>query len=180
MKKVMYLIACFAILSLVTFSCQENEEPVQELEVGLAFVDNSGKLILISTGNFSSSTKSPFTIIANDPWSAIEQRTIRSVNTQAEMVQLWGEIHTNTNPLPSMPSVNFNSEMAIFVFSGTRGTTGYQLNLEEVWDDDGKVVIGIKETVPAPDQVTAPALTNPYIGISTIKSDKPLQVKFLN
>jgi hypothetical protein len=178
MKNVMNLIACFTVLALVTFSCQENEEPLQEL--GLAFTDNSGMIIPISNANFSSAIKSPFTVIVSNPWSAIEQRTIRIVKNEDEMAKLWAEIHTNQSPQPSMPSINFNSEMAIFVFSGARSTTGYSLNLEQVWEEDGKVVFGIKETVPSPNSVTGTAMTNPYIGISMIKSDKPLQVKFLN
>jgi len=178
MKQLIYLLFCFTFLATLTYSCQEVEGPNEELELSLAFSDQSGQPIPITAGNFPSATKASFAEFVNDNSSSIKKRTIRIVRTEAEMAQLWAEMYSHYSHPPQMPGLNFNSDMAIFIFSGSRPSTGYKLHLEEVWEQDDKFVLGIRETIPQNSVLTV--ITNPFIGISTIKTNKPLHVKFLN
>lgn len=171
-------VACIAAL-LIVISCQENEAPEEAFELGRPFLTIQGTPLPIATENFPDSRKTSFTVVAENSFSPVETRSFIVVANQQELNQIWSEIHVHTHPVPSAPEVDFSTEMAIFIFSGQKTSLGYSLDVEQVWKEDGKLVVGIRESMPGPNDIVAAVMTNPYIGIKLEKSDLPVWVKFI-
>ena len=139
-----------------------SEDPVLEQEPtppsSEAFVDQELPLETISKGYYSGHEE--------------EKNYILKDNT--EWTNLWSIVHSNRSPEPELPSINFNSEIVIAVFQGTRSTGGYSIEVTKIIEKESTVAVFIKKTEPSPGGVTTQALTSPYHIIKTKKVDKEI------
>ena len=80
------------------------------------------------------------------------------VRTRAEWAALW-KTHDYDHPAPA---IDFNRDMALAVFMGSRPTGGYTTEIVSVDAHDGKIAVGYRETAPAPGTITVQVLTSPF------------------
>lgn len=176
MKKLNVLF--FLIISLIfSISCQENEAPMEDLDQERAFMDASGKLLPVVRTTSPSSREVSFNLIANGSASPVEKRFFTIANNEQELANIWNQMHSHYSEPPAIPEVNFAQEMAIFIFSGPKSSGGYGMEVVSIWEDDKNLVFGIKETKPG--DVATMALTNPYIGLTTLRKNLAISVKFI-
>ena len=71
---------------------------------------------------------------------------------------LWGE-HAGGRPLPA---VDFDREMVAGVFSGTKPTAGFSVEIVGYRETGADVVVYFRETGPRPGAITAQVLSSPY------------------
>jgi hypothetical protein len=90
--------------------------------------------------------------------SNIESARQVVVRTAAEWTALW-KTHNFDKPAPH---VDFDSEMVVGVFMGSRPTAGYSVMITSVSERDGALVVGYSERSPRPGAMTAQVLTFPY------------------
>ena len=90
--------------------------------------------------------------------SAIDVRREAIVRTLPDWAALWKQ-HTPDRPVPP---VDFDREMVVAVFAGSRPTAGYSVEVTSVEERDGAVVVSYRELAPSRDAVTAQMLTSPY------------------
>jgi len=166
------------IISMIFLSsCQESEAPMEDLEQERAFMDASGKPITVVKATSASSREVGFNFIASGSSSPVEKRFVTIANNDQELGVIWNQIHSHFSEAPALPKVNFEQEMAIFIFSGPKTTGGYGMEVVNLWEDDKNLIFGIKETKPG--DVTTMALTNPYIGLTTQRKSLTISVKFI-
>jgi hypothetical protein len=101
---------------------------------------------------------STFRTIERGSQSSIDSARQVVVRTPAEWAALWH----NHNYDKASPPVDFNREMVIGVFMGSRPTGGYSIQIVSVAERDGKLVVGYRETRPKPGAMTVQILTFPY------------------
>jgi len=86
---------------------------------------------------------------------AARQVVIRSA---AEWTAFW-RTHNFDKPAPQ---VDFDKEMVVGVFMGSRPTGGYSVTITGITERDGSLVVTYGETSPRPGAMTAQVLTFPY------------------
>ena len=97
------------------------------------------------------------------------------VRTADEWTKLWTQ-HAGERP---RPSVDFNKEMVIAIFMGSRPSAAFTIEITGVEEQAGMLVVSYKETRPAPDRVAAQILTSPFhivavpkVGATEVKFEK--------
>lgn len=104
------------------------------------------------------STPPPVRTVGKGPSSAIDEPRQVAVRSAAEWAALWKQ---NDADAP-LPPVDFSREMVVGVFSGTRPTAGYGVEIIRVVGGSGRLVVEYIETTPSRDTITAQILTAPY------------------
>ncbi|HEX7140204.1 MAG TPA: protease complex subunit PrcB family protein [Vicinamibacterales bacterium] len=80
------------------------------------------------------------------------------IRSAAEWTTFW-RTHNFDKPAPH---VDFDKEMVVGVFMGSRQTGGYSVTITSVAERDGSLVVTYSESSPRPGAMTAQVLTFPY------------------
>jgi hypothetical protein len=80
------------------------------------------------------------------------------VRSTSEWTTLW-QVHA---PDRKPPAVDFAQEMVVGVFVGTRPTAGFGVEIQNVREEKGALIVQYRETRPAANAMTAQVLTMPY------------------
>jgi hypothetical protein len=99
-----------------------------------------------------------FTTVARG--DASEQQTARQVTirTAAEWKALWKE-HA---PTEKMPAVDFNKDMVVGIFLGTKPSAGHEVEIVGVRTEEKDLVVEYVQKQPGRGTVAAQILTEPY------------------
>lgn len=87
-------------------------------------------------------------------------------------------IHQGEMPAPITPEVDFENEMVIAVSPGPKMSGGYDVEIIDINEIEGKLLVLITLKEPGPDESVTEALTQPHHIISTSKSDEPVEFKW--
>ena len=100
-----------------------------------------------------------------------ETPSFQLITSQADLVSAWTRAYGTRLALPPLPDVNFPQETVLAVFSDTKPTGGYALEVQDVTLDDNDLYIDLNETEPAPGTITTQALTTPWILVRVLRGD---------
>lgn len=117
-----------------------------------------------------------FTVMQRGSYSGIEQALTKAVHNQTEWQKLWDD-HTSTSSGQALPAVDFNKEMVIAIYSGTKATGGHSVSVVKVEDTGKNIVVTYRTTSPRPGGITTQALTQPFVMIKVPASAKPVVFK---
>jgi hypothetical protein len=92
------------------------------------------------------------------PMSAIDTARQVTVRTPAEFTTLWKSHAADRK----MPDVDFNSNMVVGIFLGSRPTAGFGVEIVSAQPDGGALVVKYKETRPSRDAISAQVITTPF------------------
>jgi hypothetical protein len=90
--------------------------------------------------------------------STMDDKRQALVRTDAEWARLWTQ-HAGEK---TRPAVDFNKEMVLGLFMGTRPTAGFTTEIVSVREEAGALVVSYQETRPSRDSVAAQMLTSPF------------------
>jgi len=90
--------------------------------------------------------------------SQIDVARQAAVRSDAEWNMLWSQ-HAGDR---ARPAVDFNREMVLAVFVGTRPTAGFSVEIVGAREESGALVVSYRESRPPAGIVTAQVLTSPY------------------
>ena len=90
--------------------------------------------------------------------SQIDVARQAAVRSDAEWNMLWSQ-HAGDR---ARPAVDFNREMVLAVFLGTRPTAGFSVEIVGAREDSGALVVSYRESRPPAGIVTAQVLISPY------------------
>jgi hypothetical protein len=76
------------------------------------------------------------------------------------------------------PAVDFSTRQLLLVSPGPRSSTGYSVEVLSAREDDGKIVVRVRERTPRLDQKVEPHVTYPYRLIS-LPAEKNVYVDWL-
>lgn len=127
----------------------------------LSAVDGGQQPVTSWIGNDAGITKSQQVVIRNpEKWK-----------------NLWSQIHSNREPMPATPTIDFSNQMIIGYFLGQRTSGGYSVSIENVSETGEKIVVAISQTSPGPGSIVSQALTSPYAIQVIPRSDKQVLFK---
>jgi hypothetical protein len=81
-----------------------------------------------------------------------------TARTPEEWAAVW-KTHAPGRPLPE---VDFNREMVVGVFLGSRNSAGYAVEIVSAENQQGALVVRYRETSPGRGAITAQIITSPY------------------
>jgi hypothetical protein len=96
------------------------------------------------------------------------------VKDQKAWEDLWAIMNGRIRPQPELPKIDFDKQMVIGVFMGSRNSGGYSVKITGI-ESNGKLTVKVKETSPGRGMAGAAALTQPYHVVLVPKSDKPVE-----
>jgi hypothetical protein len=106
--------------------------------------------------------------------NTVERLVIRDAEAWAA---LWARLGTGLIPTPPLPSVDFATEMVLFVSQGTQSNGGYAIDIKAVVQSPGRLEILVQSLSPGNSCITTQALTDPTDALIVPRSD--LTVTFL-
>lgn len=106
-----------------------------------------------------------------------------AVTDQNAYITLW---NATFGPAPKdgratpPPEVDFKKEMVLAVFMGEQSTGGYAVEIKDVVEEKGKLVVTVLERSPGPDSIVTQAFTNPFFVAAVKRSTLPVQWKVVS
>ena len=111
------------------------------------------------------------TLASGNQAASADTPSFQLITTQADLVSAWNRAYGSRLTLPPLPEVNFPQETVLAVFSATKPTGGYGLEVQDVTLDGNDLYIDLLETEPAPDAITTQALTTPWLLVRVLRGD---------
>lgn len=121
--------------------------------------------------NVSAAASVPFQTVAKGTSSGFEDALTGVYRTAEDFAALWQTHGSNSYPAPDVPVVDFGTKMVAVVFTGTKMSGGYDVEVTSVdsQEEDGgnsRLVVNFATTDPPPGSVNTMALTQPYHMVS--------------
>jgi hypothetical protein len=100
----------------------------------------------------------PLRSLDKGPMSQIDSARQAVARSAGEWNTLWSQ-HAGEK---ARPAVDFNREIVLAVFLGTRPSAGYSVEIVGAREEGGALVVTYRESRPQPGAVAAQVLTSPY------------------
>lgn len=97
------------------------------------------------------------------------------VRDAADWRALWDEVVGARTPRPDPPAVDFGREMVIVAAMGQRGTGGFSISIDEVREENGDLVVVVRETTPGSGCFLTQALTAPVTAVRIRYREGPVR-----
>lgn len=107
-----------------------------------------------------------FSNVAKGFYGSREEKGNLVIHSEAEL--------TSNIDAAGLLGIDFSREMAVAVFSGTKPTGGYSVEITKVIETDDEVKVSAVETSPGSGCIVTQALTSPYSIVKIPKIDKPV------
>ncbi|HJR59052.1 MAG TPA: protease complex subunit PrcB family protein [Vicinamibacterales bacterium] len=115
-----------------------------------------------------------FTTIARGSDSRIPEPRQVAIRSMDEWRGLWKEHRSG-----AVPVVDFSTSMVVGVFTGSRPTAGYHVDIVSVRTEGALVVVEYRERSPGPDALVAQMLTSPFHLVSLPRNAGTVQFRKL-
>jgi hypothetical protein len=100
----------------------------------------------------------PLVRVAKGDMSGVQTMRQVTVRTAAEWQKVWKE----HSPDEKLPVVDFNANMIVGIFLGSKPSAGYQVEILNVRQDSNETVVEYAQKQPGRGMMTAQILTEPY------------------
>jgi len=100
----------------------------------------------------------PLRVIDQGGLSRVDEARVVVARNQDEWAAAW-RAHAAARPLPA---IDWSKEIVVGVFAGSRTTGGYRVEILGYRREDGRTIVGYRETAPAPGALTAQVITSPF------------------
>lgn len=108
--------------------------------------------------------KVEFSNVAKGFYGSREEKGNLVIHSEAEL--------TSNIDTAGLLGIDFAHEMAVAVFSGTKPTGGYSVEITKIIETDTEIVVTAVETSPGADCIVTQAFTSPYSIVKIPKLDK--------
>ncbi len=112
--------------------------------------------------------------VGKGPASAIEEARQVVVRTPAEWTALW-QTHTGGRSGSEPPALDFSREMVLGVFSGSRPTGGYGVEIVRTVAANGRLLVEFVESSPGASTIAAQVVTAPFHLVAVPRMDGAVQ-----
>jgi len=111
-----------------------------------------------------------FETLVEDPIGGYVKEEIRVVNDYEGLLEVYGYVNRIRKPGFSIPNIDFSKETVVAIFMGEKTTGGFSIAAESVKEENGKLVVKIKETKPGSKDMVTMAINQPFcfVKISSI------------
>ncbi|WP_228720029.1 protease complex subunit PrcB family protein [Methylococcus geothermalis] len=119
----------------------------------------------------------PFTVLAQGTQSGIEDERTAVILDEAAFRSLWASHVVGSVPAPSLPEVDFASDMVIAAFAGAKNSGGYRLSVAGIEEKDRRIRVNLVLNRPGAGCMTAQVVTQPHVWVKTRRSALPVEFR---
>jgi hypothetical protein len=115
----------------------------------------------------------PFTVIMSGTHSVGENYEVKLITGHDEWVEVWKIAGGTVEPMPQVPSIDFNHYSVIAAFMGTRNSSGYKIEIRAIEREGAKLKVRVKK-FETPGML--PVVTHPFTLVKVPKGKYELEV----
>lgn len=104
-----------------------------------------------------------------------EEKENLVINDQESFEVFWKELHSNQEPLPEMPDVDFGEITVIAAMMGVQSTGGFTIEISQISRAENVVGVKINEVEPGANCFLTQVLTAPYHVVKTPKIEANIE-----
>jgi hypothetical protein len=93
---------------------------------------------------------------------AYSEKTQLVIGNEEEFASFWELLHSNIDPKPDLPEVDFSEYTVLAVMMGIQPTSGFSISVTDITQENGTISVEIEETEPGMGCVNTQVLTAPY------------------
>ncbi len=116
----------------------------------------------------------PIERVFTDPFASITEPRRAVIRDAAAWRDFWREAAPPREPAPTRPDVDFTTSMLLVAAMGQRGTGGYEIHIERVYERDGELIAVVREISPGAGCMLIQALTSPIEVVKIPRYDGPV------
>ena len=107
----------------------------------------------------------------------VDERLNYTISDNQSWQDLWNDIYGKSYSVPTLPEVNFTTDLIFAVFQGERPTSGFVTNITQIDLTEDGYLVYVDELHPGPSCGAFQVLTQPYhiVKISGYPLDLPAQ-----
>jgi len=117
-------------------------------------------------------TQVPFETLVEGQMGGYVKEEIRVISDRKSLLEIYGYVNRIRKPGFSIPKIDFSKETVIAVFMGEKTTGGFSVAIENVKEENKKLIVKIKETKPGPKDMVTMVITQPFCFVKINSIDK--------
>ena len=117
-----------------------------------------------------------FKTVITEQYSGYEEKGDLVITDGKTWKQVWTKIYKGVEPMPALPKIDFNKDILLAVFMGTKSTGGYNIDIQTILEKTDHLKVEVREISPRGTGIVTMALTQPLHVVKISKSNK--QVRF--
>lgn len=115
----------------------------------------------------------PFETVVSASVSGFTSSERRAVRSAGEWAEVWQTIHAGQSPVPPVPALDFDRELALLAAAGTRSNGCFTIEFTQARTARGILVLDVTETVPGRDCSCIQVVTQPLHVIRIVRLPAP-------
>ena len=104
-------------------------------------------------------------------YSGFDQPAQLVIRDAGGWAAFWNQMHQGQSPVPALPAVDFDRQMAIAAAMGTQHSGGYAIAIESLSFGSEEVLVGVLATSPGHSCGVTAVLTQPVDAVVVSRSD---------
>lgn len=116
-----------------------------------------------------------FSELKSGQYSGIEEKQFVVLNEPEEYAEFWNKVYSIYHPIPEIPEIDFQNYTLVGVFIGIVSTGGYSVEIIEIIETRGELLVNYKINRPGADDYVTMALSQPYQMVLIPKTNKAIK-----
>ena len=109
--------------------------------------------------------------------SAIPELRMTTIRAPQQWEQFWALHASQGLKSTPTPSVDFERDMVLAVVLGPRPNPGYGVEIEELFTEEGCLIVAARETLPDPERMYAQVVCTPFHVVVAPAFDGPVEFR---
>ena len=118
-------------------------------------------------------TPNQYVEILSGSHSNFEKKSFMAIESMEELDSIYSILNKTITPKHKIPKVNFDKEIVVGLFMGTKSSGGYAIKIDHIQSDGNFTAIFINETKPT--GMATSVITQPFYLARINKPTKPIR-----
>ncbi len=118
-----------------------------------------------------------FETLAEDFYGGMTDSKFIVIKDETTLNEIYKLINKNKSPGIKIPIINFEKETVLVLFLGEKSSGGHSISVEQILDENEKVTVKYKVTLPKLGEMVTTVMTQPYCIIKIPKTLKEVVFK---
>jgi hypothetical protein len=165
-----FLNTFFAVFFIVITAGCSNVGTNNQLDLDDSFFENATDI------QFSTVSQNFVTIDQSSTGNyKFEEKESLVINDQESFEVFWKDLHSNQDPLPEMPDVDFSESTVITAMMGVQSTGGFSIEITQISRAENVAGVKITEVEPGSNCGVIQVITAPYHIVKIPKIDANIE-----
>jgi hypothetical protein len=108
--------------------------------------------------------EAPVDTLIHEFYSGVSKRERLVIRDASVWTAFWNQVYSGVSPKPSVPDLN-PGEMVVAATMGSRGSGGYAINIDAIYDTNDQLFVVVREVSPGSTCMVTAVITAPVIAV---------------